>query len=241
MDLLERIRLSQLLGKPVYNEFEDLKLLLESDYWPNNPNPPDEIDKIEEILDIFIDMDLKDKKFLDISGITLSRIQSRQPKHASSIIEGHYDAILLYDVLDHMESDVVLLLNKINKCCHKDTKIYVRCHPWCSRTGGHLPKPYMQLIFTEGELNQLGYEIKPMQKIIHPLLQYQDWFMQTNFTIIKSNVVRSHLDGFFIDTPLIANRIKQNWKRSHIEDLRNGEFPRQQIVQHYVDFILKIR
>jgi len=48
-----------------------------------------------------------------------------------------YQSIILYDVLDHV-ADPAATLAQVVSLCDKDTKIYVRFHPFISRHGGHL-------------------------------------------------------------------------------------------------------
>ncbi len=74
--------------------------------------------------------------------------------------KGPYDAILVYDVLDHVEGVTVPTIVKLlGNLGHGGTKIYARCHPWTSRHGGHLyhslNKAFAHLVFTRDELAEL--------------------------------------------------------------------------------------
>ena len=61
--------------------------------------------------------------------------------------EGPFDIVLMYDVLDHLKGfeegmDCTAISNRMSEVLsqvklltHENSKIYLRCHPWCSRHG----------------------------------------------------------------------------------------------------------
>lgn len=162
-----------------------------------------------------------------------------------------YDIIMLYDVLDHIEgpvSNIAKELKNIKSILRPGGSVYVRCHPFCSRHGTHLyqkiNKAFIHLIFTEEELEKLGYGKEfqlPTRKIIHPIITYNEWFKTANFQLYKrDHVYREAVEPFFENIPLVAKRIKDHWKDSSDKNLKSGKgFPRIQLEQQFVDYILK--
>jgi SAM-dependent methyltransferase len=158
-------------------DFESLKTALMSDKWPEavNPNlicnPENEEEKLERgrgIIELIIDEDLKDLKFLDYGcgegqsafvateyEPTLSvgyDIKSKDKwkefqnekliitDNYDKVVEnGPYDVILLFDVIDHISNESpTYLLNKLKDLLTDTGKIYIRCHPFISKHGTHL-------------------------------------------------------------------------------------------------------
>lgn len=159
------------------NDFESLKTALMSDKWPEavNPNlicnPENEEEKLERgrgIIELIIDEDLKDLKFLDYGcGEGQSAFVATEYEPAISVgydikakdkwkefekekliitdnydkvVEnGPYDVILLFDVIDHISNESpTYLLNKLKDLLTDTGKIYIRCHPFISKHGTHL-------------------------------------------------------------------------------------------------------
>lgn len=159
---------------------------------------------------------------------------------------GPYNVVLIYDVIDHMisENEVIDNLKKIKKAMAPKAKVFVRTHPWCSRHGTHLyhkiNKAFIHLVFTDEELDTLGYKNDSLLKVIHPLRTYEDWFKTAGFNIlhIQQNT-HVEVEPFFRDTPIIAKRIKSHWIDSHDQDLRIGrKYPDFQMKFQFIDYIL---
>jgi len=158
---------------------------------------------------------------------------------------GPYDSVLICDVLDHLkdENEAIQELKKINDVLDSKGKVFIRCHPWCSRHGTHLYKSinraYLHLIVSENDLNAMGYEYLHTIKIIHPLQTYDKWFSNSGFKIEHWNITSENIDPFFYQSA-IANLIKRNWKESPEEDFASGKkFPEWQMKQQFVDYVLK--
>lgn len=151
-----------------------------------------------------------------------------------------YDIVLIYDVLDHTEEQTPVEILRIVKELLSDTgKIYIRCHPWCSRHGGHLyeqglNKAYAHLIFTEDELNQMGIVLKPNNKVLFPIKTYVDWLNAANLTELERTPDLRQVELFFKENSLVKNRIYQTFGRPEWD-----EFPIFQLEQTFVDFIVK--
>lgn len=150
-------------------------------------------------------------------------------------VEEHspYDFILLYDVLDHAENPVEVL-NIVKTVSNKNTKIYVRCHPWMARHGGHLykekNKAYIHIIFTEAELATMGLYPDYKQKTYYPKAENKKWFDAAGLKIINQNTIQSIVEDFF-KSPQILERLPT---------LDNKKFPEWQMSQSFNDYVLKL-
>lgn len=185
------------------------------------------------------------------TGLLLTTDWEEVKKH------GPYDIVLVYDVIDHIVSptyeivdchnppnEIVEVFKKIKSITAQAGSIYVRCHPWVSKHGSHLysklNKAFLQLIFTDKELLQLGIVNTSLsvQKIIHPLNTYSKIFNLAGFKNVRENArLTDPVEPFFERNPLIAKRIKQNWLTSADSELRNGnKFPIFQMEMQFIDF-----
>jgi len=159
---------------------------------------------------------------------------------------GPYDVILAFDVLDHVsdnENDIIDTLRKIKEVITPTGNLYARMHPWCCRHGTHLyhqlNKALMHLIFTEEELESMGYKQDKVFKVIHPIITYQRWFETAGWKISRNDEFRQEVESFFMEVPLIAQRIKDNWKLSFMPEYASGSvFPTHQCGMQFIDYIL---
>jgi len=145
-----------------------------------------------------------------------------------------YDIILIYDVLDHCD-DPISILNNCKSVLGPSGRVFVRCHPWCSRHGGHLylesNHAFAHLVFTEEELQKMGLHVDCKQKVLFPGKTYSDWFNETNFKIDKSSVETTNVEGYFVQQLLVKNRILEIYRQ------KNG-FPTKQLQQDFRDYVL---
>jgi len=159
---------------------------------------------------------------------------------------GPYDAILIYDVLDHLkdEAEAVDSLKKVKSVLTDNGKVYVRCHPWCSRHGTHLylsvNKAYLHLCLSEKSLDALGYKYLHTIKVIHPLQTYGKWLQSAGFdTPLSLNIIPEGVEAFF-KQPALAALVKSNWKDSPEENFSSGkDYPEWQMRQQFVDYVLE--
>jgi 2-polyprenyl-3-methyl-5-hydroxy-6-metoxy-1,4-benzoquinol methylase len=153
------------------------------------------------------------------------------------VSHGPYDVININDVIDHSQ-EFDKSLEKIIKVKSESGRIYVRCHPWTSRHGGHLEnqlnKAYLHLVFTENELYQLGVKPTNVAMFTDPLATYSNLFKQAGLTIMREYIHRKSVELFFVHNPTILRRIKEKWKNSNSAD----KFPREILEIEYVDFTL---
>lgn len=129
-----------------------------------------------------------------------------------------FDVIILYDVLDHCK-DPEDVLEKIKKISNNKTKIFVRCHSWMSRHGGHiykqLNKAWVHLFLNENELKNIGINQEFIYKTFNPTEIQKKWFNK-NFSIESSDTIKTIIEPFFENNDLKKMILKNNIK---IEDL----------------------
>ncbi|RDJ35111.1 MAG: class I SAM-dependent methyltransferase [Crenarchaeota archaeon] len=146
---------------------------------------------------------------------------------------GPYDVILVYDVLDHCENPIEAL-NTIKSLAGDKGKIFVRCHPWCSRHGGHiyqdLNKAFAHLFLTPEEIKSItGKDLMLCQKVFLPQRTYTNWFKQVGFQVKHENTDKNIVENFFFKEPLktiLVNMFKIN------------QFPKFQMEQSFLDYVL---
>ena len=135
-----------------------------------------------------------------------------------------FDTILLYDVLDHAENSLEVL-QQVKGLCGPQTEVFVRCHPFISRHGGHLynkiNKAFVHLVFTKDELKSMGCDCDVLQELQQPLVMYHQWLSQVGFRIIDQNYVSTDaVESFFQKNVLVASRLPDRrsligvWKHS---------------------------
>lgn len=266
----------------VNDEFNKLKMLLNTPLWPQAVNPKficnrtteGKNDRANKILDFIIETPLEGLKFLDFGCgeghvvknsirqrpvITIGydikasdQWQTEGPMLFTANIEdvkahAPYDVILMYDVLDHLadEQKAVDTLSLVKGIMASRCKLYLQCHPWCSRHATHLyhkiNKAFIHLVFTEAELESLGYvsDEKVTIKTIHPASTYSQWFRQAGLRILRNNFVEEHTEPFFSDMGIVADRIKKNWITSKHPNLARGiDFPHNHMKFQFADYVL---
>lgn len=154
------------------------------------------------------------------------------------ISKGPYDAILLFDVLDHVKKEnQVSLLKKAKEVLSDNGKIFIRFHPYVSKHGTHLyhhlNKAYAHLVFTKEEIKNLVPDTKYAEEsdpIMMPLLTYEKFIKDAGLEIESRREITSKVDPFF-KIPKIAERIMQN--------NNFDSFPEFQMSLDFVDFVLR--
>jgi 2-polyprenyl-3-methyl-5-hydroxy-6-metoxy-1,4-benzoquinol methylase len=153
-----------------------------------------------------------------------------------------YDKILLHDVLDHC-SDPVQVLNQVRELLSDTGTIHIRCHPWCSRHGGHLfktvNKAYAHFFFDD-EVNRVLSEGQyPLQKVIHPLSTYCEWINQSQLKSITGSPVIDRPPLFFKQN--FTSIIQSHWKPSHVKAIADGViYPENPMSISFIDFICTV-
>ena len=161
--------------------------------------------------------------------------------------KGPYDVILVYDVLDHLGSldGMNAALTQLKDVKTPEGKIYVRCHPFCSRHGGHLykkiNKAFVHLVFTPAELKELECPLEDeFCRLMHPALTFREAFAEAGLRKTNEEIISEMAEQFFVKNKMVKNRIQKYWENSYQDGLRDGSvFPGFQTAQSFIDFVLK--
>lgn len=154
---------------------------------------------------------------------------------------GPYDAILLYDVIDHSSGESPAeVLSKATEVLAEGGRIYLRCHPWCGRHGGHayrkVNKAFAHLVLTEDELKSLGVEVEPNIRVTKPLWAYGNAIREAGLVQDSEPEIDSQeVEDFFKDTSVVRDRILKAWG----VDKWEHDPPSFQMSQCFVDYVLK--
>lgn len=156
-------------------------------------------------------------------------------KYENLIKRMPFDIILIYDVIDHIENDqVVSFLAKAKTLMNQKGTIYLRCHPFCSRHGGHiynqLNKAFAHTILSNAELAVLGIKNDhPQEKIFKPMKIYERQISDAILKIRKRKITETPVENFFRKEPL-CSRILKNFDTL--------DFPEFQMKQDFIDYEL---
>ena len=152
---------------------------------------------------------------------------------------GPYDLIILYDVIDHIiNEDPTDLIKHCASLLAKDGRIFIRTHPWASRTGGHyyesMNKAFIHLALTPDEAVKMGIKIKePNLKVVRPMAAYEQWFKDSGLEIAEKRVKTSEVEPYF-NGPIMDRIVKINWGGSVDNDTA-----RKILSNHFIDYVLK--
>ncbi len=133
---------------------------------------------------------------------------------------GPYDIILLYDVMDHIMDGTFKMIELLKTMMTNDSIVYVRCHPYSSRHGGHLyeqlNKAYLHLFMSPLELQQLNITMPAIRQIITPSETYLAIFKECGLTIINTDISYVAPESVIeLVMPFIINK----WQKFGITDL----------------------
>lgn len=156
------------------------------------------------------------------------------------VSEGLYDVIMIYDVLDHSSESPHEVLVKAKSALADDGKIYLRCHPWAGRHGGHayrnINKAFVHLVFSEKELDHLGVKLGYHKKILFPISAYNKAIDTAGLEReSEPEVDMQEVEPFFKENPLVKSRILAVFGL----DEWSVDKPSYQMSQCFVDYVLK--
>lgn len=256
MDFLRsRTPAPAVVSLPAVDEFEQLKQLLESPAWPEaapdflicDDTEEHKVERAKVIMELTTAAvgDLKGRKFLDFGcgdghttraasalGAIATGYDIGQDWEAVKA-QGPFDAVLLYDVLDHCENPVATL-TQLAEVVTPDTKVFCRCHPWTGPHGGHYyqqkNKAYVHLVFTDDELQKLGLKPVFVQKVKFPIRDEHQWFTAANFNVVSQSMEHAVVGEFFKQNPLVVKRLS-------LPEYDN-KVPEWQMSQTFNDFVI---
>jgi 2-polyprenyl-3-methyl-5-hydroxy-6-metoxy-1,4-benzoquinol methylase len=150
-----------------------------------------------------------------------------------------FDLIVLYDVIDHIVGDdpadfVQWLSSQMNP----GGTMFVRTHPWTSRTGGHAyedaNKAFIHLALTPDELAKSGIKVKePNLKVVRPMAAYEQWFKDAGLEVEDKRVKTAEVEPFF-SGPIMDRIIKINWGGKI-----DADTARKILANHFIDYTLR--
>jgi len=175
------------------------------------------------------------KEYINNKSLILTTDQDIVQSHAP------YDHIIMYDVLDHIETEDPVSILKWLKSMLTDTgKLFVRTHPWTSRHGGHLyesnqvlgNKAYLHLALTPDELTMAGLTVLPNIRVTRPFANYDSMFDKSGLKTISRRPHTRDVEQYIIDN-MLDRIIKITW---------NGEVNRETAVKimttMFIDYTL---
>jgi SAM-dependent methyltransferase len=157
------------------------------------------------------------------------------------VAEGPFDVILMYDVVDHVKDMTPSeMLLKAASVLAPEGRIFMRCHPWCGRHGGHLyrstNKAFVHLVFNSDELEALGIRPESNLGVVKPLKTYGDIIKDAGLANdSEPEIDNQEVEDFFRDTPVVRDRILKAWGVDKWEQ----DPPSFQMSQCFVDYVLK--
>lgn len=218
----------------------------------------DRIRRAQEVAFGFVAADIKSKRVLDFgcgTGLTSQALEALAPDSVVAFdplatceadtdfysnwdqAKAHapFDFILVYDVLDHLVgSTQEQILAEIHSVLAPDGIVQIRCHPWCSRHGTHLPAQ-LNRAFAHVVNPLASYTQEPTIKLTMPLAAYDNWFRGAGFIIANQRVIRHEVEPFIINT--FREELTAHWGAGM---LRQGVFyPAPQLEIEYVDYLLR--
>lgn len=127
-----------------------------------------------------------------------------------------FDFVILYDVIDHLEGEGPdEFLRWVASLLAPGGRVFLRCHPWTSRHGGHLyekiNKAYIHLALTTDEMTRLGFKLMPNLKISRPLATYDNLITKAGFTIENRKGHTEPVEKFF-SGEILDRIIKVTWR-----------------------------
>lgn len=216
------------------------------------PTTSDQINRANSVLDMMIDKSLDKAHFLDygcgegyVAKKALDRGAATSTAYdlvsstswddpnviyttkSSDLKPQFYDAIFLYDVIDHC-LDAIAVMKHIKSLLKPGGFVYVRCHPWTSKHATHLfrdgfNKAFIHLFLTEAEIKELGYTPMFTRHEKNPLEAYR-WFFH-EFKIEKEHVLKESLGDFFLvpsfkELVLTEQEIPDNQAKEFFESMQ---------------------
>jgi hypothetical protein len=154
----------------------------------------------------------------------------------TSNIPDNNKLVILWDVIDHMDLNNFLnAMDAIKGYLSDDGYVWVRAHPFTSRSGGHLDnnKAFMHIILSESEKKQYKIPIQTGLNVIKPLDFYTEAFKMLGYKIINKKIYNSNIEDFF--GPNLIERIKIQ----HFNDKDSVNDIKSIMTIDFIDFMLR--
>jgi SAM-dependent methyltransferase len=240
--------LSKLIDLP------DWPVAVEPDLLCDVDSIDEKIARAEVILDSTVETDIRDLRFLDYGcgegwatlyaqergAVTAHGYDPNLPSDACSekrpfapgvmltnrpedLVHYSYDVIFLYDVLDHC-NEPLDVLHHVARLLAPGGTVYVSCHPWTSRHGGHLyrqlNKAFVHLYLDHGQLLSRGIKPEAIYRVYQPLKTYRQWFVTAGLTVKREEPRYSEgpLEPFFRTTPGVWDYLTRCFHDLHIDE-----------------------
>lgn len=149
-----------------------------------------------------------------------------------AISKSDYDIIILYDVIDTINTDLTLFLRWISSHLRDDGKIIIRAHPWTSAHGANqyltINKAYVHLLASDEEL---GIDSSHNLKILDHI-HYNRAFISAGLSIQRCQLHFKSVHKFF-DCKVVTEMIKFTWGGNI-----NYEEARKIMSYQYIDYVL---
>jgi 2-polyprenyl-3-methyl-5-hydroxy-6-metoxy-1,4-benzoquinol methylase len=230
----------------------------------SHENDEDKMIRAEGIIDSIIETNLKDARFLDFGcgeghiarcvldrGAALSvgydikpiSLTSASPRlrfvnYIAELEPKGFDVILMYDVLDHCD-DPVSVLMLVGQLLAPGGTVYASCHPWTSKHGGHYyrqyNKAYAHLVLDEAESHARGIRPEHVMKWLNPLSSYRQWFTLSGFSIKNEEIISEPLDRFFVENTFAYDALMKKFF-----GVCSPQEARQALEIEFVEYTLKL-
>lgn len=156
------------------------------------------------------------------------------------VSEGPYDIVMIYDVTDHSAEDPSSILLKAKSVLADEGRIYLRCHPWTGRHGGHayrkINKAFVHLVFGDEELSHLGVDLEYNRRILFPINTYNKAIDEAGLAReSEPEIDTQEVEPFFEQNPLVKSRILAAFGLNEW----TAEKPVFQMSQCFLDYVLK--
>jgi hypothetical protein len=224
----------------------------------SNPTPAGILKRARAVLNMCDLTNLEGRHFLDFGCGDASIVKEAMERRAASstgfdIVEdwkeedgillttnykllkqGHYDTILLYDVLDHSRNPVQVL-QQIRELVSDRGEVKVRCHPFTSKHANHVyrtfNKAYSHFFLSSEALKD--HDPLPVYRMtgVVPTEQYKKWFNENGFEVRKETIDRQSPDPVCL----------KNIPRGEIKAIINHEDYQKILEIQFVDYTLTPR
>ena len=171
---------------------------------------------------------------VDESWDNLEKMDVNLTTNYKLLKHGHYDTILLYDVLDHSRNPVQVI-QQIRELVSDRGEVKVRCHPFTSKHANHVyrtfNKAYSHFFLSPEALKE--HDPLPVYKMtgVVPTEQYKKWFNDNGFEIRKETIDRQSPDPICL----------KNIPRGEIKAIINHEDYQKILEIQFVDYTLTPR